>query len=96
MINKKELAKLVAAKKRTTNTEEQENINVIFETIEELLKEEKDVNIVGFGCFSCVTRPPRQVINPNTGVLFNIGERVTFKFVQGKHIKDIFKEKRTD
>jgi len=95
MINKKELAKLVAAKKRTTNNEELENINFIFDTIEELLKEEKDVNIVGFGCFSCVKRDPRKVINPKTGVIFEVGERVAFKFIPGKHIKDIFKDKRS-
>lgn len=93
MLNKKELAKLLAKKRNTTNNEELENINVIFETIEELLKEEKSVNIVGFGAFKSVVRPPRTLINPKTGEYFDVDERVSFKFSQGKHIKDIFKQK---
>jgi DNA-binding protein HU-beta len=95
MINKKELAKIIAAKRRTTNSEELENINALFETIEELLDEGKDVNIVGFGCFSCVEREPRKVVNPKTSEILEIGKRVTLKFVQGKHLKDIFKNKRS-
>lgn len=95
MINKKDLAKIVAKKQRTTHAEELENINAIFETIEELLDEGKDVNIVGFGCFSCVEREPRKVVNPKTSEIIEIGKRVTFKFVQGKHLKDIFKKKRS-
>lgn len=94
MVNKKELAKIIAAKKRTTNAEELENINVIFDTIEELLKDEKNVNIVGFGCFSIVERLPRNAVNPKTGEIFGLDTRPAFKFVQGKHIKDIFKDKR--
>lgn len=94
MVNKKELAKIIAAKKRTTNAEELENINVIFDTIEELLKEEQNVNIVGFGCFSTVERKPRNAVNPKTGEIFGLDQRPAFKFVQGKHIKDIFKAKR--
>lgn len=96
MINKKELAKIIAAKKRTTNAEELENINVLFETIEELLEEEKDVNIVGFGSFNCIKRNKRHVINPKSCVIFELGKRVTLKFNQGKHLKDIFKKKRED
>ncbi len=94
MVNKKELAKLIAAKKRTTNAEELENINVIFDTIEELLEDEKDINIVGFGSFSTVERKPRNAVNPKTGEVFGLDARLAFKFIPGKHIKDIFKDKR--
>lgn len=94
MVNKKDLAKILAAKKRTTNAEEIENINIMFDTIEELLKDEVDVNIVGFGCFSTVKRDARNAVNPNTGKIFELAERSAFKFVQGKHLKDIYKNKR--
>lgn len=94
MVNKKDLAKILAKKNRTTYSEELVNINTIFGTIEELLEEHKDVNIVGFGCFSCVERGPRKIVNPKTVEIIQIGKRITFKFVPGKHLRDIFKREK--
>ncbi len=94
MVNKQDLAKMLAKKNRTTNNEELERINQLFETIEEELANGRSVKIVGFGAFSCVKRPPRTIVNPNTGEQFNVGAREGFKFVQGKHIRDIFKIKK--
>lgn len=95
MVNKKDLAKIIAKKNNTTHAEELENINAIFDTIEELLDEGKDVRIVGFGSFTGVERDERKVVNPKTSEIIEIGKRVTFKFVPGKHLRDMFKKKRS-
>lgn len=96
MVNKKDLAKIIAKKNNTTHAEELENINAIFDTIEELLDEGKDVRIVGFGSFTGVERDERKVVNPKTSEIIEIGKRVTFKFVPGKHLRDMFKKKRSE
>lgn len=94
-LNKKDLAKLIAKKKNTTNSEELENINIIFDSIEEELVKGNDVKIVGFGAFKCVERKPRTVVNPKTSEQFKVGTRISFKFSAGKHVRDIFKKKNS-
>lgn len=94
MINKKELAKILAKKNGTTNSEELDHINSIFDTIEDLLKEKKDVNIVGFGAFKNIERKPRTIINPSTLEYSQVGTRIVFKFVAGKRIRDIYKDEK--
>ena len=91
MLNKKDLAKIIADKRRTTFKEELDHLNLVFDTIEEILKEKKSINIVGFGAFKTIERQPRKIINPKTGEIFPIGKRKVFKFVQGKHIRDLYK-----
>lgn len=94
-LNKKDLAKLIAKKNNTTNTEELEKISVIFDQIEEELDKGNDVKIVGFGAFKCVERQPRTVVNPKTKEQFKVGKKIAFKFSPGKHLRDIFKSKNS-
>lgn len=94
-LNKKDLAKIIAKENNTTNSEELEKINAIFDTIEKELEKGNDVNIVGFGAFKCVDRKPRTIVNPKTSEQFQVGDRVGFKFQPGKHLRDIFKDKNS-
>ncbi len=91
MINKKELAKRVAEKQNITNAQALENINSIFSEIEEVLKEEKSVNIVGFGAFESIVRDKRIATNPQNGKTFELDARRVVKFKAGKHLKKIYK-----
>lgn len=91
MINKKELAKIVAQKQNITNIQALENIETIFSEIENLLKKEKSVNIVGFGAFESILRNKRTATNPQTGKTFSLAERRVVKFKLGKHLKKLYK-----
>ena len=92
-LNKNELAKIMSDKKGTKISDEIENINILFDTIEEELIKGNDVKIVGFGAFKCVVMEPRTVVNPKTSEQFKIGKRISFKFARGKHLVDIFKDR---
>lgn len=91
MINKKELSKIIAKKQNITNNQALENIETIFTEIENLLKEEKSVNIVGFGVFESILRDKRIATNPQTGKTFSLDERRVVKFKLGKHLKKLYK-----
>jgi DNA-binding protein HU-beta len=91
MINKKDLAKICAEKQGITKSQALENINNIFDEIENILKEKKDVNIVGFGSFRTILRPKRIATNPQNGETFELDERRMVKFQMGKHLKKLYK-----
>lgn len=93
-INKKDIAKIISKNNGTTNIEELDKINLIFSIIEDELDKGNDVNIVGFGLFKCIERKPRTVVNPKTSEQFKVGKRISFKFIAGKHLRDIFKRKK--
>lgn len=94
MLNKKDLAKRLADKRRTTVKEELDHISLVFDEIEEILKENNSINIVGFGAFTTIERKPRKMTNPKTAEIFEVGKRNVFKFKVGKHIRDIFGNKK--
>jgi DNA-binding protein HU-beta len=94
MINKRELAKIIANKQGITQNEALDKINVIFDEIEEQLKKNNDVNIVGFGAFQSIMRKKRIATNPQTAEQFELPERRVFKFSAGKHLKNMYKDKK--
>ncbi len=94
MLNKRELAKIIAKKQGITQNEALENINVIFDEIEEQLRNHQDVNIVGFGAFQSILRDKRIATNPQTAKQFELPERRVFKFTAGKHLKNMYKDKK--
>lgn len=93
-ISKRELAKIISEKNNITQQESLKIINDIFDEIESLLEDGKDVNIVGFGAFRNVTRPDRIATNPQTGQTFSLPSRKVIKFEMGKHLRNMFKTKK--
>lgn len=94
MLNKRDLAKIIAKKQGITQNQALDNINIIFKEIEEQLKNNISVNVVGFGAFMSILRKKRQATNPQTGKQFYLPERRRFKFAPGKHLKRMYKEKK--
>lgn len=92
-INKNDLAKKISITQDLTIQKSLDIINNIFEDIEKSISEEVDVNIVGFGCFKTVQRPDRIATNPQTGKTFSLPSRKVVKFVLGKHLKNLHKDK---
>ena len=91
-INKNDLAKILSDKHDVTQQKALEMISDLFDEIESNLKDGVDVNIVGFGAFRTVKRPNRIATNPQTGKTFPLASRKVVKFVQGKHLKNLFKK----
>jgi nucleoid DNA-binding protein len=92
-INKNDLAKILSDKHDLTQQKTLEIIGDLFEAVESHLKDGVDVNIVGFGAFRAIKRPKRIATNPQTGKTFPLEPRKVVKFVQGKHLKNLFKDK---
>lgn len=89
--NKKYLADKLAKEKGMTKLQALEAIDFIFDSIQDLLEEEKDVNIVGFGVFRSVQRPARIATNPQNGETFKLAPRRIAKFELGKRLKNLYK-----
>ncbi len=92
--NKKYLADLLAEEKGLTKLQALESIDFIFDSIQKLLEEQKDVNIVGFGVFRSIQRPERIATNPQNGETFKLASRRVAKFELGKRLKNLYKEEK--
>jgi len=90
-MNKRDLANKIAKKHDISKQDALWAINIIFDEIEDSLKMEEDVNIVGFGSFNCTQRPERIATNPKTGKTFKLDARKIVTFKLGKHLKSIYK-----
>ena len=66
MVNKKDLAKKVAARTLLSQKEALQVIDSLFEVIVKSLEEDGEVSIVGFGKYYLYTHAPRPVRNPKT------------------------------
>lgn len=93
-INKNDLARTLSDKHDLTQQKTLDIITDLFVEIETKIKNGEDVNIVGFGAFRAVKRPDRIATNPQTGKTFPLASRVVVKFVLGKHLKNLFKDKK--
>ncbi|MBQ6452403.1 MAG: HU family DNA-binding protein [Solobacterium sp.] len=88
MLNKKEIAELVADKHNLTKKEASEIIDLIFETMTETLKKGNRVDISGFGKFEVKTRAARTGINPQTKEQIEIPESKVPAFKASKNLKE--------
>lgn len=92
-INKNDLAKKISVTHKLTIQKSLDIIDDLFNEIENSISDSVDVNIVGFGCFKTVLRPDRIATNPQTGKTFSLPSRKVVKFVLGKHLKNLHKDK---
>ncbi len=87
-MNKTDLIAAVAEKSALSKKDAEKAINAFVTTIEETLKNDEKVQIVGFGVFEAKTRPARKGHNPMTGKEIDIPASKAPTFKAGKAFKD--------
>jgi len=96
IINKKDLAYFLADKYKFKKYQAENFVESLFLKIEQELRKENKVNIVGFGSFYTHEMPERIATNPQTGETFNLERRIVIKFKAGKKTKNMFKSKKKE
>ena len=87
-LTKSDIVDLVAGKMAIPKTKADEVVSLIFDTIEEKLKNGEKVSIVSFGTFEVKTSKARTGRNPKTGETISIPEKRSVKFKVGKGLKE--------
>ena len=88
-LNKTELIDSVKEKADITKKDAEKAINAVFASIEDALKQEEKVQIIGFGTFEVKARDERKGRNPQTGEEITIPASKTPVFKAGKGLKDM-------
>ena len=91
MVNKKDLAKKVAAKTLLSQKEALQVIDELIDTIIESLEEDGEVSLVGFGQYYLYTHAARPVRNPKTQEEMVLKPYKSVKFKVSDKIKKHFK-----
>jgi integration host factor subunit beta len=63
-------------------------VDIMLETMATALKEERRIELRGFGSFSVRARKPRSTKNPRTGKIMDIPDRKTLHFTMSKSLKE--------
>jgi integration host factor subunit beta len=63
-------------------------LDIMLNTMEKALKEERRIELRGFGSFAVRKRKARSTKNPKTGTIMNIPERKTIHFTMSKSLKE--------
>lgn len=87
-MNKTDLITEVAKKTKMTKEQASEAVDATFSCIEDALKQEDTVRIVGFGNFQVAKRKASTGRNPRTGEEVKIPASNVPKFRAGKALKD--------
>ena len=87
-MNKTDLIAAVAEKSALSKKDAEKAVNAVITTIEESLKNNEKVQIVGFGVFEAKSRPARKGHNPMTGKEIDIPASKAPSFKAGKAFKD--------
>ena len=85
---KKELVKEVSSDLSLSKQDVSAALDIILNTMENALKEDRRIELRGFGSFSVRKRKPRSTKNPKTGTIMNIPERKTIHFTMSKSLKE--------
>lgn len=87
-MNKTELVSDVAGKANMTKKDVEKVLSALFVSIEEALKNQEKVQLVGFGTFEVRDRKARTGRNPQTGEEIKIPASRVPAFKAGKTLKD--------
>ena len=87
-MNKTDLIDAIAAKADISKKDAETALKATIESIEEALKNDEKVVLVGFGTFSVKERAARTGRNPSTGKSIKIAASKAPKFKAGKALKD--------
>lgn len=85
---KKELVKEVSNELSLSKQDVTTALDIILNTMEKALRDERRIELRGFGSFSVRKRKPRSTKNPKTGTMMNIPERNTIHFTMSKSLKE--------
>lgn len=87
-MNKQDLVAVVAEAADLPKAKAGDVLDAVFEAIQNALKENTEVRLVGFGTFSTSSRKAGKGRNPRTGEEITIPATTTVRFKAGKGLKD--------
>ena len=93
-MNKTDLIDAIAAKADISKKDAETALKATIESIEEALKNDEKVVLVGFGTFSVKERAARTGRNPSTGKTIKSAASKAPAFKAGKELKDIVNSKK--
>ena len=85
---KKELVDKVSSELSMQKQDISLAVDIMLETMDNALVEERRIELRGFGSFSVRTRKPRSTKNPRTGIIMDIPNRKTLHFTMSKSLKE--------
>ena len=89
LMNKSELVSAVAQKSGLSKVDSKKALDAVLESIDEELKNDGKVVLVGFGTFSVTERSARKGINPRTKEPIDIPAKKVVKFKTGSQLSDL-------
>ena len=87
-MNKGELVSSIAEKSGLTKDQAESALTATLASIEDALKSDDSVSLVGFGTFSVNNRPAREGRNPRTNETIQIAAKNVVKFKPGKKLSE--------
>ena len=90
-MNKTELVAALAEKAEVSKKDAEKVLNAFVETVQEAVKADDKVQLVGFGTFESKARAARDGKNPQTGEAIKIAACKVPAFKAGKAFKDLLK-----
>ncbi len=85
---KKELVNKVSTELSLHKNDVTTALDIMLSTMENALKENRRIELRGFGSFAVRKRKARCTKNPKTGNIMNIPERKTIHFTMSKSLKE--------
>ena len=90
-MNKTELVAALAEKAEVSKKDAEKVLNAFIETVQDTVKADDKVQLVGFGTFESKARAAREGKNPQTGEVIKIAACKVPAFKAGKAFKDMLK-----
>lgn len=90
-MNKTELVAAIAAKAELSKKDAEKALNAFVETVQDAVKADDKVQLVGFGTFEARERAAREGKNPQTGEKISIAACKVPAFKVGKAFKELLK-----
>jgi len=90
-MNKTELIAALAEKAEVSKKDAEKVLNAFIETVQDTVKADDKVQLVGFGTFESKARAARDGKNPQTGEVIKIAACKVPAFKAGKAFKDMLK-----
>ncbi|MGB3800519.1 MAG: HU family DNA-binding protein [Lewinella sp.] len=87
-MNKGELVSSIAEKSGLTKDQAESALSAMLASVEDALKGDDNVSLVGFGTFSVNNRPAREGRNPRTNETIQIAAKNVVKFKPGKKLSE--------
>lgn len=88
-MNKTELIAVVAKESGLKKADAEKAVNAVFTAVENSLKANDKVQLIGFGTFSAKERPARVARNPRTGKEIKVPASKAPVFKASKVLKDV-------